>query len=105
MKRLYLAWAVVGFVLPYFFFVSFLLAHGLDVRQMVEQLFASPISSFFAIDLIISALVFLVFLVRESRRLGIENWWILVVATLAIGPSLSWPMFLYVREAWVAGEA
>jgi hypothetical protein len=104
-KRLYLAWAVVGFVLPYLYFCSFLLTHGLDVGLLAEQLFANDISSFFAVDLIISALVFLVFLVRESRRLGIENWWIFVVATLAIGPSFSWPLFLYVREARVAGEA
>jgi hypothetical protein len=103
-KRLYLALAVVGFVLPYYFFVSFLLVHGLDVGLLAEQLFANNISSFFAVDLIISAVVFLVFLVQESRRLGIVNWWIFVVATLAIGPSFSWPLFLYLREARVVGE-
>jgi hypothetical protein len=30
MKKLYLLLAVIGFVLPYYFFVSFLIANGLN---------------------------------------------------------------------------
>jgi hypothetical protein len=99
MKKLYLLLAVVGFVLPYYFFVSFLIANGLDLQLLLEQLFANDISSFFAVDLIISAIVFWVFLYRESRRYQMSNWWVYVVATLTVGPSFAWPLFLYFRQS------
>jgi hypothetical protein len=62
MKKLYLLLAVIGFVLPYYFFVSFLIANGLNLQLFFSQLFANNISSFFAADLIISAIVFWIFL-------------------------------------------
>jgi hypothetical protein len=98
MKRLYLLLAVIGFVLPYYFFVSFLIANGLDLQLLLSQLFANNISSFFAVDLIVSAIVFWVFLGREAQRCRMGNWWVYIVATLVIGPSFALPLFLYFRE-------
>ncbi|PYP82855.1 MAG: hypothetical protein DMF61_24985 [Blastocatellia bacterium AA13] len=45
-KRFYLMLAIVGFVIPYYFFVSFLLANGPDGRLFLHQLFGTPISTF-----------------------------------------------------------
>jgi hypothetical protein len=98
MKRLFLVLAVVGFVLPYYFFVSFLMDNGLDVQLLVSQLFANDISAFFAIDLIITAIVLLLFVHQESQRLQVRNWGLYVVATLLVGPSFAFPLFLYVRS-------
>jgi hypothetical protein len=99
MKKLYLLLAVIGFVLPYYFFVSFLIANGLNLQLLFSQLFANNISSFFAVDLMISAIVFWVFLYPESQRYHMGNWWVYVVMTLAIGPSFALPLFLYFRES------
>ena len=60
MKRLYLVLAVLGLAAPYTFFITFLRANGFDLRLMVNMLFDNPISTFFAVDLVISATVFLV---------------------------------------------
>jgi hypothetical protein len=57
------------------------------------------ISSFFAVDLIISAIVFWVFLYREAQRYHMGNRWVYVVTTLIIGPSFALPLFLYFRES------
>ena len=58
-------------------------------------------------DLIITAIVFWVFLYREVRRYGMGNWWVFVVATLVVGPSFALLLFLYFREprieAWDTG--
>jgi hypothetical protein len=97
MKRLYLILAVAGFVLPYYFYVSFLMAHGLDLQLLLSQLFANEISTFFAVDLIITAIVLIVFVYRESRRLRVRNWGVYVLVTLLVGPSCAFPLFLYVR--------
>jgi hypothetical protein len=99
MKKLYLLLAVIGFVLPYYFFVSFLIANGLNLQLFFSQLFANNISSFFAADLIISAIVFWIFLYREAQRCQMGNWWVYIVITLIIGPSFALPLFLYFRES------
>ena len=98
MKPLYLVLALAGFVLPYYFFIRFLSAHGLNLSLLVQQLFGTPISTFFAVDLLITAVVFWVFLYQEARRLQMRRWWMYVIATLLVGPSFALPLFLYFRE-------
>ena len=97
MRRLYLLLAIAGFALPYYFFVSFPVTNGFDFQLLLGQLSANDISTFFAVDLIIAAIVLVVFVYRESLRLQIRNWWLYVVATLLIGPSFAFPLFLFVR--------
>ncbi len=65
---------------------------------LFDQLFASPISTFFALDLIITAIVFMVFAHQESQKWEMGNWWAYIVATLTVGPSFALPLFLYFRE-------
>ena len=98
MGRVYLLLAALGLLVPYYFFMSFLLEFGLDFELFFQQLFATPISIFFAVDLIITAIVFLFFSLNESRRVGIANWWVYLISTLLVGPSFSFPLFLYFRE-------
>jgi hypothetical protein len=84
-KRLFRAGAVLGVVLPYAYFVPFLLTSGPDVGLFFRQLFASHISAFFGVDVIVSALVLWVFVFAEGRRLGMRcgtcgsmwsaRWW------------------------------
>ena len=104
MKRLYLVLAMAGFVVPYFFLISFVAANGLNLTLLVEQLFGTPISTFFAVDLIITAVVFWVFLYQEARRLQMSRWWVYVVATLLVGPSFALPLFLYFRETRLSAQ-
>jgi hypothetical protein len=68
-------------------------------------LFANPISTFFAVDVIISALVLLIFIFSEGRRLAMKHLWVYVVCTFLVGVSLALPLFLYVREGHLIQEA
>lgn len=101
MKRLYFFLAIIGFALPYYFFTSFLLENSLDLGLLFNQLFANDISTFFAVDLIITALVLLIYIYQEAHRLQISNWWAYGIATLLVGPSFAMPLFLYLRETQV----
>ena len=98
-KRLYLILAVVGFAAPYYFFITFLAAHGFDARLFVRQLFASPISTLFAADLLISSVVFAIFMWRESARLSMKREWLYLVALCLVGLSFALPIFLYARAS------
>lgn len=97
MKKLYIALAVAGTILPYAFFVPFLWTHGLDIPLLIEQLFANNMSSFFATDFLICCVVFWVFVYQETVRYRIKLWWVCIIANLLVGLSLALPLFLYFR--------
>jgi len=69
------------------------------MRLFVHEMFANRISTFFSLDVIVSAIVVLRFAAAESARLVIPRRWLVLVATLLVGVSLGLPLFLYLREA------
>ena len=97
-KHLYLTLAVVGTVLPLSQLLPFLRDHGLDARLFVEQLFASQVSAFFGLDVLVSAIVLWAFVCFEGRRISLPRRWVPVLATVLVGVSLGLPLFLYLRE-------
>ncbi len=97
-KSLYLTSCVAGTVLPYWQFMPFLREHGLDLRLFLAQLFASPVSGFFGMDVIVSSVVLWVLVLVDGRRAGVTHLWAPVAANLAVGVSLGLPLFLYMRE-------
>lgn len=97
-KTIYLALCFVGAILPYSLFLPFLFEDGLDVRLIVEQMFANRISGSFALDVIVSSVAFWVFVLVEGRRAGIANLWVPIAANVVVGLSLGLPLFLYLRE-------
>jgi Terpene cyclase DEP1 len=97
-KTMYVSLCFIGAVFPYWQFLPWLSRHGLSPALFFQELFVNRISSFFGIDVIVSALALLVFIPVESFRLGIRRWWFPLLATFVVGVSLGLPMFLYMRE-------
>jgi hypothetical protein len=98
MKWIYIALCVAGIALPYYFFMPFVRENGLNLSLFMSQLFASPVSSFFGADVIVSSLVLWAFIYHETRRQKIKLWWLCIIASLAVGVSLGLPLFLLLRE-------
>ena len=98
LKTLYLILCVIGAVLPYWQFVPWVSQNGLSMPLFFHQLFANRISSFFGLDVLVSAAVLVVFMRSESSRLRIAGRWLPILALLLVGVSLAFPMFLYMRE-------
>src|ERR1041385_5285454 len=94
----FLMLAVLGAVVPLTMLAPFVYAHGLAPGLFMKQLFATPVSRFFAFDVLISAITFWVFMLSEGRRLEMKNVWIYVLGTLLVGVSLGLPLFLFFRE-------
>ncbi|OGD44522.1 hypothetical protein A3K69_02970 [Candidatus Bathyarchaeota archaeon RBG_16_57_9] len=99
MRNVYLGAAVVGTLVPYYFFVSFLLEQGLDVGLMMDQMFGTAISAFFVADVLISALVLITYIAVDGKRHSVRNRWLGVVGTLLVGVSCGLPLYLYLKEA------
>lgn len=99
MKRtLYLILCLAGTIVPYWQFVPFIREHGLNMSLFIQQLFANSISSFFAMDVIVSSVALWLFVFVEGSRLKMRNLWLYVAANLLVGVSLALPLFLLMRQ-------
>ena len=98
-KHLYLLLCLAGTILPYWFLTPFLREHGLDLRLIVEQLFANRISSFFGMDVIVTTVCLWIFVYFEGRKVRVRRVWAPVLASLTVGVSLALPLFLFLRES------
>jgi len=99
LRYLYLAFAVLGLVVPYSQLVPWIMEHhALNMPLFVRDLFANRISAFFALDVIVSAVVLISFIQIEGKRLGMRLLWLPTIGTLLIGVSLGFPLFLYQRQ-------
>ena len=90
--------SVLGLLLPYSQFVPWLLEHGLDLTLFLRELFANRISAFFAIDVIVSAVVLIWFIQTEGKRLRVGLFWLPTLGTLVVGVSFGFPLFLFLRQ-------
>jgi len=97
-RHFYLICCLLGLVLPYAQFVPWLLEHGLNVALLVRELFGNRISAFFAMDVIVSAIVLIWFIQSEGKRLRVRLLWLPMVGTLLVGVSFGFPLFLFLRQ-------
>ena len=98
MKILYLVCAIAGAIIPYSQFVPWIAEHGPDAKGFVLDLFSTRIGAFFGLDVIVSAIVLIAFIVGEGRRMRMNAIWAPIVATCLIGVSCGLPLFLFMRE-------
>ena len=99
LRYLYFVFCLLGLLLPYSQFVPWIMEHhGLNMPLFVRDLFANRISAFFAMDVIVSAIVLILFVRIEGTRLGMRLLWLPILATFFVGVSLGFPLFLYLRQ-------
>ncbi|MDR1395555.1 MAG: DUF2834 domain-containing protein [Deltaproteobacteria bacterium] len=98
MSFFYLGLAFLGAVAPYSFLGQFFVSSGLDFSAIGLQLWAGPISSYFGLNTLIAALVTILFIVSEGRRLKMKGLWLPLLATVVVGVACGLPLFLYLRR-------
>src|SRR5215475_481145 len=94
----YVILCVLGIVLPYSQFVPWLLEHGFNLNLLFNELFANRISAFFAMDVIVSAIVLIWFIQSVGKRLQVRFLWLSIIGTLIVGVSFGFPLFLFLRQ-------
>jgi hypothetical protein len=97
-RHFYLALCIAGLVIPNAIFAPWFIEHGFSPALFVRDLFANGVSGFFALDVVISAIVVCGFAAVEGRRLGVRRWWFAIPAVALVGVSLGLPLFLYQRQ-------
>jgi len=78
--------------------MPWLLEHGLNVTLFLRELFANRVSAFFAMDVILSAIVLIWFIQTEGKRLRVSLLWLPTLGTLLVGASFGFPLFLFLRQ-------
>jgi hypothetical protein len=95
---LYLGLAFLGAVVPYSFLGQFLITNGLNLAEFKAQLTSTAVGSYFGLNMLISALVTVLFILGEGKRLKMRGLWLPLLTTLAVGVSCGLPLFLYLRR-------
>jgi hypothetical protein len=72
--------------------------HGLNLTLLGHELFSTRIGAFFGLDVVVSAMVLLLFVFVEGRRVAVPLLWAPVLATLLVRVSLGLPLFLFLRQ-------
>lgn len=103
MKIVYWILCVLGTLLPLAQFLPWLAEHGLNIPLMVQQIAISLLSAVAWLDVLVFAIVLIVFICIESQRLNMRRAW-LALFGLGVGISLALPLFLLMREHHLANR-
>jgi hypothetical protein len=98
MKNVYLIMAVVGAVVPYWFFGQFVASEGIDLGGFVAGLFANGASGGFSADLLLSSFAFWLAMYQQKQKGKGPGLLPFVALNLLIGLSCALPAYLYARE-------
>lgn len=101
MRNLYLILFIFGVIGPFYYPVMFVAENGLNFHLMLTQIFSNYMSSFFAWNVIITAVVLLLFIFSDVTRETIKYLWMSILATIIFGVSAGLPLFLYLREGYL----
>lgn len=98
MKKIYLALAILGALLPWWFFYQFLAAEGFALPSLASSLFVNGATAGFTLDVIISSFAFWIFIFVQARKGG-PSPYLFIALNLVFGLSCALPAYLYTREA------
>jgi len=95
----YLAIALVGLLVIWYFNIQFMIDHGVDSEWIFfNEIYVNNASSSITNDLFTVAFVFMIWSFFEARRLEMSNWWLYMGLTVFIAIAFSLPLFLLMRE-------
>jgi hypothetical protein len=102
---MYVILSILGTVLPWSQFGPWLSENGLAFSLLIQEASSHRIAAFAWLDVIVSAVVVLLFVVVEGRRVGVRHLWAPFVAMFTVGVSLALPLFLLLRQLRIEERA
>ncbi|MEL7463162.1 MAG: DUF2834 domain-containing protein [Pseudomonadota bacterium] len=97
MRYVFLFLAIVGAIVPMYYFVSWFEEFGYDLGAMVEAWNVNDATTGLVYDLTIAAVALLVWIIWETVKNGRWLNLIAIPATFCIGVSCGLPLYLYLR--------
>lgn len=97
-RVVYLVLAVIGTVLPMYYFISWFEEYGYDLGAMVDAWNVNDAATGLVYDLTVSFAALVIWIVYETVRSGRWLNLIAVPASLCIGVSCGLPLYLFLRS-------
>jgi 4-amino-4-deoxy-L-arabinose transferase-like glycosyltransferase len=100
MRDLYLALALAGGILPWLANLEFMQTYGasFDLGLFVRLANANPAAASLSRDLAVGAAAVTIWMVSESKRLGMRGLTWVLLSCVTIAFAFGCPLFLYLRE-------
>ncbi len=96
LRNAWLALAIIGAVLPWYYLAGFMVENPLDIGGFLAAATANNVVTGFTADLLISSLVFWIYMF--SRRPAGPAPWPFILINLLIGLSCALPAYLYIAS-------
>ncbi|MGH8505876.1 MAG: DUF2834 domain-containing protein [Stenotrophobium sp.] len=96
-STIYLAICLIGTILSWAFLIAFVMGNGATPMLFLSSIFANHVASAVAADLFASAGLFIVFVLIEGRRLGMQRLWAYILAAFLGGLVFGAGLFFYLR--------
>lgn len=94
----YLVLTLLGILLPYGALVPWVITNGLDIRLLLTEAMANPISIMAWLDVLVGAIALIGFILVDGQRNKVKYRFLAVLGTLSVGVSFGLPMYLYLKE-------
>ena len=104
MARFYLLACFAGTLFPFAAFNEWITHHGFAPILLITTIWQQPLALFAWLDVIVTALVLIIFTEVEGRRVGMSRRWVAPLATCCVGPSLGLPLLLCFRDRHLASR-
>ena len=98
MRIVFLILAVIGAILPMYYFIRWFEEFGYDLGAMVEAWNVNDATTGLVYDLTVAAVALLVWIIWETARSKAWLNLIAIPATFCIGVSCGLPLYLYLRS-------
>lgn len=95
MKKIYLVAAIIGAIIPCFFFFQYIQLNGVNLPDFISALFVNGAAGGFSADLLLSSFVFWVFMFQQLKMSNAPKPWLFIALNLVIGLSCALPAYLY----------
>ncbi len=97
---LYFIISIAGAILPTIANLEFVkeFGPGFDLKSFIALAFINPASKSLSFDLLVLSSAIFIWMFIESRRLGMKNFWFIILTTFSIAIAFAAPFFLFLRE-------
>ena len=97
MRKIYLGLTILGFIIPFALVIAFIHDNGFDLRVFVRDLFGNYAASLAMADLLLSSVMFWIWLFSAGQRTRVHSPWVYVALNLGVGLCFALPLYLYMR--------
>lgn len=106
LASLYYLLAVIGFLATWYYNGQYILnSGGLMPNEFFGAAFANVLTTAITIDVYLSAIVFSIWVLSDSKRHDIKSPWLYIALCFFIGLAISLPLYLAGREKTIANAS